>query len=270
MFCYLWDLLELDNFWAHRLGLSRKGTCWLNVLKTLVCYRMLDPGSEFRLHRLWFDGCAIADLLGEGVSLGAKNTLYRCLDHLEAHREELFVFLRKRWEQLFQTDYEVLLYDLTSTYFESDPPTNPSKKRFGYSRDKRFDCVQVVIALVLTAEGLPLYYKVYPGNTQDKSTLEEMINAIEKRYGKAKRTWLMDRGIPTEETLELMRKRGANYLVGTPKGKLSKLASKLLEQPWHQARCSVQVKLLEEKEEFYVYVQSKDRILKERSMRQKN
>ena len=138
LFCYLWDLLELDNFWAHRLGLSRKGTCWLNVLKTLVCYRMLDPGSEFRLHRLWFDGCAVADLLGEGVSLGAKNTLYRCLDHLEAHREELFVFLRKRWEQLFQTDYEVLLYDLTSTYFESDPPTNPSKKTFWVQQRQTF------------------------------------------------------------------------------------------------------------------------------------
>jgi len=179
--------------------------------------------------------------------------------------------LRQRWGELFGAKYDVLLYDLTSTYFESDPPPAGSKdkRRFGYSRDRRPDCVQVVVALVVTPEGFPVAYEVYPGNTRDTATLRDFLNRIEQRYGRARRTWLMDRGIPTEETLKEMRARDIHYLVGTPKGRLTKLEKSLLDKPWFQARESVQVKILEQDGEFYVYVQSADRIAKERGMRRR-
>ena len=157
--CQLWEKLGLDGFWNERLGLSRKGTCWLHVLKTLVAYRLIDPGSEFRLHRQWFERSAMADLLGVSAGLAGKNTLYRCLDRLLEHREALFSHLTQRWRTLFHSHYDVLLYDLTSTYFECDPPAD-GKRRFGYSRDHRPDCVQVVIGLVITPEGLPLGYEL--------------------------------------------------------------------------------------------------------------
>ncbi len=266
---YLWDMLELDTFWKQRLPSSRKGTSWLNILKALTCYRLIDPGSEFRFHREWYVRSAMGDLLGEDYSLAQKDKPYRCLDLLLKHRDELFGYLKGQWGNLFGTKYDVLLYDLTSTYFESDPPPagSDSKKRFGYSRDKRSDCVQVVVALVLTPEGFPVAYEVYPGNTRDTATLEEFLNRIEKQYGKLRRTWLMDRGIPTEETLEKMRSRGIEYLVGTPKGRLTHVEKPLLEQPWTQARESVRVKILQQESEFYVYVESHDRVVKERSMR---
>ncbi|TAN35214.1 IS1634 family transposase [Patescibacteria group bacterium] len=268
---YLWDILELDTFWKQRLPSSRKGTNWLNILKALTCYRLIDPGSEFRFHREWFLRSAMGDLLWEDYSLAQKDKPYRCLDLLLKHRDELFHFLKGQWGNLFGAKYDVLLYDLTSTYFESDPPAagSGSKKRFGYSRDKRSDCVQVVVALVLTPEGFPVAYEVYPGNTRDTATLEEFLDRIEKQYGKSRRTWLMDRGIPTEKTLEKMRSRGIDYLVGTPKGHLTHVEKPLLEQPWIQARESVRVKILKQESEFYVYVESHDRVAKERSMRRR-
>ena len=268
---HLWDLLELDRFWEPLLPPSRKGTRWLNVLKALACYRLIDPGSEFRFHREWFLKSALGDLLGEDFALAQKDKPYRCLDLLTAHKEALFDFLKERWGALFGATYDVLLYDLTSTYFESDPPPpgSKSKKKFGYSRDHRSDCVQVVIALVVTPEGFPLAYEVYPGNTRDTATLAAFLDKIEERFGKARRTWLMDRGIPTEETLQQMRARGIQYLVGTPKGRLTKMESALLERPWSQARESVAVKVLPGEQEFYVYVESRDRVAKERSMRRR-
>ena len=162
--CQLYEQLELDRFWAPRLPDSREGTSWRHILQTLVCYRLIDPGSEWRLHRLWFEQSAMADLLGEDYSLVEKNALYRCLDKLLAHKAALFDHLRVRWQDLFCAKFEVLLYDLTSTYFESDPPDDDAdKRRFGYSRDKRSDCVQVVIALIVTPEGFPQAYEVLPG-----------------------------------------------------------------------------------------------------------
>ncbi len=268
---HLWQLLHLDEFWRSRLRSCRKHTRWLKVLKTLVAYRLIAPGSEWRLHRHWFDNSAMADLLDEDFSLAQKDRLYRSLDHLLAHRDEFFQFLKPRWANLFGESYEVLLYDLTSTYFESEPPENmtTSKKRFGYSRDHRSDCVQVVIALVVTPNGFPLAYEVYPGNTHDSSTLRKFLSHIEQRYGKTGRVWLMDRGIPTEQTLAQMRNDGGYYLVGTPKGKLSKLEKSLLSLPWTEARESVRVKLLTEDDEFYVYVESEERLAKERAMRRR-
>ncbi|UJS19334.1 MAG: IS1634 family transposase [Candidatus Brocadia sp.] len=264
-------MLELDTFWRMRLPSSRKGTSWLNILKALVCYRLIDPGSEFRFHREWYVRSATGDLLGEDYSLAQKDKAYRCLDLLLEHRDELFAYLKEKWGKLFGAKYDVLLYDLTSTYFESDPPPtgSGSKKRFGYSRDKRSDCVQVVVALVLTPEGFPVAYEVYPGNTRDTATLEEFLDRIEKQYGKFRRTWLMDRGIPTEEMLEKMRERGIDYLVGTPKGHLTRVEKPLLEQTWMQARESVRVKVLRQESEFYVYVESHDRVSKERAMRRR-
>jgi len=203
----LWEQLRLDEFWRDRLRPSREGTGWLNVLKTLACYRLIDPGSEWRLHRVWYEQSAMADLLGEDFGIAEKDTLYRCLDKLVEHKAEMFSHLKGRWENLFGAKYEVLLYDLTSTYFESNPPFGEKDKRkFGHSRDKRRDCVQVIIALIVTPEGLPMAYEVLAGNTSDRKTLRDFLKKIEVQYGKASRIWVMDRGIPTEEVLKEMRK----------------------------------------------------------------
>lgn len=272
LFTELWKQLGLADFWRPRLGFSREGTDWEHVLQTLCCYRLLDPGSEWRLHRVWFHQSSMGDLLGEDFALAAKDTLYRCHDHLLEHKEAFFGFLRQRWEDLFKVKFDLLLYDLTSTYFESDPPFGEQDKRqFGYSRDKRSDCVQVVIALVVTPEGFPLAYEVMAGNTADKTTLQGFLQRIEAQYGKARRTWLMDRGIPTEETLEQMREADppVHYLVGTPKGRLTQLEKQLLPLDWQQARQGVEVKLLPREGELYVLARSQDRVAKERAMRRR-
>jgi transposase len=266
----LWQQLELDSFWRPRLRPSREGTPWLKVLKTLVAYRLIDPGSEWRLHRQWFDASAMADLLDADFALAEKNTLYRCLDELVEHKDELFKFLLRRWGELFGAKFDVLLYDLTSTYFETDVERGPDDLRqFGYSRDKRGDCRQVVIALIVTPEGFPLSYEVMSGNTADSTTLSDFLDRIERRYGRANRIWVMDRGIPTEDSLAKMRSIGASYLVGTPKGRLTKLEQAFLGQPWAKVRDGVQVKRLATEEDVYVLAQSDSRIDKERGMRRK-
>ena len=264
----LWDQLELDDFWASRLPASRQGTRWLNVFKTLVIYRLLDPGSEWRLCRQWFEHSAVGDLLGEDFGVVQIDKLYRCLDKLLAHKMAFFSALKVRWQALFGAKFDVLLYDLTSTYFECTPP-EMGKRKFGYSRDKRSDCVQVVIALIVTPEGFPLAYEVMPGNTTDSTTLAGFLEMIETQYGKANRTWVMDRGIPTEATLLTMRAAGIHYLVGTPKGRLSRLEKKFIDQPWEQVRDSVQVKLLDQENELYILAKSQGRLNKERSMRRR-
>ena len=269
---HLYEELKLDEFWAERLPPSRKGTRWDLVLRTLCAYRLIDPGSEWRLHRQWFESTAMADLLGEDFSLADTHKLYECHDLLVAHKSALFEHLTGRWKDLFNAKFEVLLYDLTSTYFESSPPfPEEDKRKFGYSRDKRPDCVQVIIALIVTPEGFPLAYEVMAGNTSDKTTLKGFLEKIEKQYGKAQRTWVMDRGIPTEETLAVMRQSDPPvlYLVGTPKGRLTKLEAKLAELPWQQARPGIEVKLLPQEQETYVFAKSLDRLHKERSMRRR-
>jgi transposase len=270
MSALLWEQLRLDEFWSAALPPSREGTSWLNILKTLVSYQLISPGSEWRLHRHWFEHSAMGDLLGEDIALVQPNNLYRCLDKLTAHKQSMFTFLSERWKDLFQADFEVLLYDLTSTYFECDPPSD-GKRKFGYSRDKRSDCVQVVIALIITPDGFPLAYEVMDGNTSDKTTLKDFLNKIEKQYGKANRTWVMDRGIPTEEVLTEMRNSEGpiHYLVGTPRGRLTRLEKAFLSKPWEDVRQSVQVKLVEHDNETYVLARSQDRRHKERSMRQR-
>jgi hypothetical protein len=270
--CHLYAQLQLDRFFAPLLPPSREGTSWQHILQTLVCYRLIDPGSEWRLHRQWFEASAMGDLLGEDYGLVAKNALYRCLDKLLPHKTALFSHLRARWQDLFAATFDVLLYDLTSTYFESPPPADDAdKRRHGYSRDKRSDCVQVVIALIVTPDGFPLGYEVLPGNTADCTTLRDMLRKIEAQYGKANRVWVMDRGIPSEEVLAEMRAASppVSYLVGTPKGRLSKLEKDLVTLPWQAVREGVDVKLLLQDQELYVLAQSRARIHKERAMRRR-
>lgn len=270
LFTHLYEELGLDEFWTQRLGMSRKGTRWDLILQTLCAYRFIDPGSEWKLHRHWFEQSAMADLLGADFSLAEIHKLYSCLDLLLKHKNALFDHLTERWKDLFNAKFEVLLYDLTSTYFESDPPFG-DKRQFGYSRDKRPDCVQVVVALVVTPEGFPLAYEVLSGNTSDKTTLGDFLKKIEAQYGRAERIWVMDRGIPTEKILAQMRasKPPVYYLVGTPKGRLTKLQEKLTELPWHAVRDGVEVKLLPHEGELYVLAQSHSRIDKERAMRRR-
>jgi hypothetical protein len=268
----LWRTLHLDDFFASRLSVSREGTHWEKVLRILVVYRLLSPGSEWRLHRHWLSTTALPDLLGVDERAAQDDTLYRCLDLLLAHKEDLFAHLRQRWIDLFDTRFEVLLYDLTSTYFECAVPTDEADpQRFGYSRDKRGDCVQVVVALVVTPEGLPLAYEMLPGNTADKTTLRDMLATIQRRYGKAERIWVMDRGIPTEEVLAELRAADpqVRYLVGTPKGRLTKLEAQLSELPWSEVRQQLRVKLLPQDGELYVLAESGARIGKERGMRRR-
>jgi transposase len=268
----LWQELQLDRFWGERLTPSRKGTRWDLVLFVLVAYRLIAPGSEWRLHREWYAKSALMDLLGTDETLADIHALYRCHDRLLAHKEALFNHLVGRWRDLFNASFDVLLYDLTSTYFEANPPfPDDDKRRFGYSRDKRSDCVQVVIALIVTPEGLPLAYEVLPGNTADCTTLKGFLAAIERQYGKARRVWVMDRGIPTEAVLEEMRRADppVSYLVGTPKGRLGRLEKDLVAKPWQEARDGVNVKLLAQDGEVYVFAESRDRVAKERAMRRR-
>lgn len=266
----LWEQLRLDDFWRGRLGVSREGTDWLDILKTLVSYRLISPGSEWRLHREWYLRSGMADLLGRQGEAIELQSLYRCQDKLLAHKQDLFSYLQKRWQDLFQAEFEVLLYDLTSTYFECDPPAS-GKRRFGYSRDKRPDCVQVIIALVVTPDGLPLAYEVMQGNTSEKTTLKAFLKKIEEQYGRAQRIWVMDRGIPTEEQLREMREADppVAYLVGTPRGRLSKLEKPFLELPWAKVKESVEVKLLAQEGELYILARSQGRWQKERAMRRR-
>jgi transposase len=268
----LYERLELDRFWEQKLPESRKGTRWDWVLQTLVTYRLLAPGSEWKLHRQWFEATAMADLMGGDFGLAESHKLYECLDLLLPHKQALFDHLSARWKDLFNAKFDVLLYDLTSTYCESDPRFGEEDKRqFGYSRDKRPDCVQVVIALIVTPEGFPLAYEVMPGNTSDKTTLPAFLKKIEEQYGKAQRIWIMDRGIPTKKDLEAMRTREPPilYLVGTPKGRLAEYEKKLTELPWQAVREGVEVKLLKEEKELYVLAQSQDRRKKECGMRRR-
>jgi transposase len=266
----LWHQLGLSEFWRERLPEGRETVSWEKVLRLLVVNRLLEPGSEFRVHRHWFVESAMDTLLEENFAVADKDRLYRCLDRVREHKHDLFVWLKEKWSELFQADFEVLLYDLTSTYFEGEMEENPKAKR-GYSRDSRPDCLQVVIALVVTPDGFPLAYEVMDGNTSEHKTLRPFLDHIEKTYGKARRVWVMDRGIPTEAILREMREPGREmfYLVGTPKGRINKHEKKWLDLPWQKVRESVQVKLYEHEGELYVLARSDGRQAKEIAMRRK-
>jgi len=210
------------------------------------------------------------ELLETDFAVAEKDRLYRCLDRVLAHQQELFVWLKQKWAELFNADFEVLLYDLTSTYFEGEMEQNPKARR-GYSRDGRPDCLQLVIAVVVTPDGFPLAYEVLKGNTSDRTTLREFLQRIETTYGRARRVWVMDRGIPTEAVLQEMRESGRQtfYLVGTPKARIKQHEKKWLDLPWQKVRDSVEVKLYQHEGELYVLAKSQGRQAKEMAMRRK-
>jgi transposase len=268
--CELWRQLQLDRFWSEKLPQGRENVAWPQVLELLAVNRLIDPGSEFRLHRHWFDRSAMDVLLGQDFAVAEKDRLYRCLDRVLEHKQDLFVHLQQRWKDLFDAEFDLLLYDLTSTYVEGEAEQNP-KARYGYSRDKRPDCKQVVIALIVTPAGLPLAYEVMAGNTSEKTTLRGFLDSIESQYGKARRVWLMDRGIPTEALLKEIRttRQETFYLVGTSRAKVKQYEKQWLELPWHKVRESVEVKLFAQDGELYVLAKSEGRQAKENAMRRK-
>jgi transposase len=268
--CELWRQLQLDRFWSEKLPGGRESVAWPQVLELLAVNRLIDPGSEFRLHRHWFDQSAMDVLLEQDFAVAEKDRLYRCLDRVLEHKQDLFVHLQQRWKDLFDAEFDLLLYDLTSTYVEGEAEQNP-KARYGYSRDKRPDCKQVVIALIVTPAGLPLAYEVMAGNTSEKTTLRGFLDSIENQYGKARRVWLMDRGIPTEALLQEIRtsRQDTFYLVGTSRAKVKQYEKQWLELPWHKVRESVEVKLFAQNGELYVLAKSEGRQAKENAMRRK-
>ena len=266
--CLLWRELGLDQFWREQFGDQRGGVPWEKVLQLLAVNRLCDPGSEFAVHRHWFLNSAMDELLDCDFAVAGKDRLYRCLDRVPAHKDALCQHLVERWKTLFDARFDILLYDLTSTYFEGESEGIP-KARHGYSRDGRSDCRQVVIALVVTTDGLPMAYEVLSGNTADKTTLTLFLEKIQSMYGKARRVWVMDRGIPTEATLAKMRGDEVAYLVGTPKSMLNKLEKQLLDKPWEQVHEGMKVKLLEQDNELYVEACGGNRRMKENAMRRR-
>ncbi len=264
----LWRELGLEEFWDQKLGSDRGAVPWSKVLSILAINRLCDPSSEFMVHRRWFLNTALDQLLQVDFGAVDKDRLYRCLDRLLMHKDDLFQFLIGRWKTLFDAKFDVLLYDLTSTYFEGSCAEIP-KAQHGYSRDGRPDCRQVVIALVITTDGFPLAYEVMPGNTSDRTTLKAFLAKIEALYGQARRVWLMDRGIPTEADLQRMRSDGVGYLVGTPKSSLGKFEQALADRPWEQAHEGMRVKLVEQEGELYILAQSGARRAKENAMRRR-
>ena len=278
----LWNRLELDRFWEPRLDRSRKDTDWLALLKAIVMYRFTDPGSEWRMHRDWLRNTAVEELIGTGALTG-KSTLYAALDHAmysrgewlkpkkdrNGFKDEFFCFLRDKWANMFHSTRDVVLFDLTSTYFEVDgtKALDSDLQRYGYSRDKRGDCLQVVIALVLTPDGFPLSYEVLPGNTNDKETQMLFIRKLEAKYCKIGNLWLMDRGVPTEKTLKMMRDGGYKYLVGSPRGHVKALGKKLEAQEWEEVQDGIEVKIAEEGDERFILTRSEARTFKETAMR---
>ncbi|HEY5646414.1 MAG TPA: IS1634 family transposase, partial [Pseudomonadales bacterium] len=264
----LWRELGLEDFWSRKLGDDRGAVPWSKVLSVLAINRLCDPHSEFMVHRRWFLQTALDELLDVDFAAVEKDRLYRCLDRLLAHKDALFQFLVQRWKTLFDASFDVLLYDLTSTYFEGSCASIP-KAKHGYSRDGRPDCRQVVIALVITSEGFPLAYEVMPGNTNDRTTLKGFLVKIEKLYGQARRVWLMDRGVPTEADLQRMRDDGVGYLVGTPKRSLETLEAAMLDRSWQDVHAGMRVKLDEQSGELYILAQSGARRAKENAIRRR-
>jgi transposase len=268
--CRLWDELELGPFWGQRLPEGKARVPWFKVLELLTVRQLVAPGSKWHLHRRWFLSSAMDQLLEEDFAVAAKNRLYECLDRIDRYRAELFTHLQGRWKDLFGATYDLLLYDLTSTYFEGQMEQAP-KAQHGYSRDKRSDCRQVVIALVLSPEGFPLAYEVMPGNTSDRTTLKGFLQKIQAQYGQARRVWIMDRGIPTEETLTQMRQSDppVGYLVGTPRARWDQFQEQLDKVPWQKLRDQVEVKLFCQDAEVYVLAKSQGRREKETRIRRR-
>lgn len=276
----IWKRLKLDRFWEetlNRFADNNTSSCnrrtatvsWPAITAILAINRLCDPGSELSIEEKWYQSTALADLLDIPEDKINTDRLYRCLDLIISHKNDLEIHLKKRFGELFEIKYDVILYDLTSTYFEGEANSNPQAKR-GHSRDHRSDCKQVVIALVVSEEGFPLTYEVFDGNIADVTTLEEIISIIEKKYGKSGRIWIFDRGIISEDNLKILRSRKAQYLVGTRREQLKAYEKELLEGDWDKVRDDVEVKLIpdETNGETYILCRARGRHLKEKAMRE--
>jgi transposase len=234
--------LQLDEFLQREIAVGQEQVPWSLSALILVIARLLEPSSELHTAEQWYPKTALAELLGVPAERVDDNRLYRTLDELLPHKEQLQIHLKQRMGSLFALDYDILLYDVTSTFFEGSADF-PMAQR-GYSRDQRSDCKQVCIGLVVSRCGMPLGYEVFPGNTADVSTVENIVELMEQRYGKSNRIWVMDRGMVSEKNLTFLRQAGRRYLVGTPKGLLKKYEQELLADDWHKIREGIEVKLL--------------------------
>ena len=264
--CKLWEELGLRAFWDQSLGEERGQVLWAKVVELLVVNRLCAPRSELSVHEKWFAQTAMDLLLDSDGSVAEKDRLYRCLDRMIAHKEALERHLAGKWRDLFGGTFDVLLYDLTSSYFEGEA-LEVDKARRGYSRDHRPDCLQILLALVVTPEGFPLSYEVLPGNVRDEGTLEGALEGIERKHGKARRIWVFDRGVVSEANLEKLRERGAQYVVGTPRSQLKQYEQQLLQGEWQDISKEVKVQLLAQGQETFVLARSEDRARKEQAMR---
>lgn len=266
--CRLWEELGLDEFWRRQLAGYRGEVPWHKVVELLAVNRLVAPRSELYIHEKWFCQTAMSFLQQTNVSVAEKDRLYRCLDRIVEHKEALEKHLSQRWHDLFGASFDVLLYDITSTYFEGDVPSVTSAKR-GYSRDHRGDCKQILVALIVTPEGFPLSYEIFDGNRVDVTTLEEVLDAIERKYGRVHRIWVFDRGIVSEKNLELLRARGSSYIVGTRRSMLRQFEREFLTKDWENISSEVEVKLLPKDDESYILARSALRRKKELAMRRR-
>lgn len=264
--CKLWEELGLRAFWEEALGEDRGEVPWAKVVELLVVNRLSAPRSELSVHEKWFPQTAMDLLLDTDPRVAEKDRLYRALDRMLKHKEALQAHLAARWRDLFGATFDVLLYDLTSTYFEGQAQ-QVEKARRGYSRDHRPDCVQVLLAIIVTPEGFPLSYEVWPGNAQDVSTLADALHDVERKHGKARRIWVFDRGIVSESNLQQLREHQAQYVVGTPRHQLKVYEQQLLNGEWRRISPEVQVQLLPEGQETFVLAKSTQRARKEEAMR---
>ncbi len=266
----LWKRLELDRFWEPLLDRpdDPADVPWSRIAALLAINRLCAPGSELAIEERWYPSTALDDLLGIAEGKINDTRLYRCLDRLLPHKTKLERHLRDRYGELFREEFDVLLYDLTSSYVEGAAGKDPMMRR-GYSRDHRPDCKQVVIALIVNGEGFPLSYETFDGNRADVTTVETVLRMVERKYGKARRVWVFDRGVVSEENLEALRRRGGRYLVGTPRSKLKQFEKQLLEGGWEQVRPEVEVKLVPtpQGEETYILCRSAARRAKEQAIR---
>jgi transposase len=266
----LWRLLELDVLLEKLMPAGREEVPRATVAAILTIARFCRPQSELRIEQLWYRGTALDDLLGVPVGKVHTDRLYAGMDQLLAHKEAIEKHLRQRLGELFAPPQELLIYDVTSTYFEGQCAANALAQR-GHSRDHRPDCLQVCIGLVVTEEGLPLGYEVFEGNRHDSKTLPAIIDAMEKKYGPSQRIWVLDRGIVSEGNLELLRSRGGRYIVGTPKSMLRQFERQLTEQDWTEVQSGVEVKQVASADglEQFVLARSPDRRAKEQAMHER-
>jgi transposase len=263
-----WKLLELDQFFSQKIESGKEEIPWETMISFLTVSRFCEAMSKLSIAERFADQSALSDILGIDSLKVNKDRLYRSMDQMLPCKQALGEHLKKRYGELFHLDYELFLYDMTSTYFEGQCPQNPQAKR-GYSRDQRPDCKQVTLALVITKEGLPLFFEIFDGNRRDVTTVEEVVEYVESIYGRTQRVWVMDRGMVSEENLEWFRERQTAYLVGTPKGMLKQFEKHLLDREWEQVHPDVEVKLAESPEyqkEIFIVCRSASRREKEKAM----